>query len=290
MREGQFSRTALGAAGHRAAHQVLEGGAIFADPLAAPILGADAQGAIDKAREQPLRRELRLFVAARSRFAEEAANRALSRGVRQIVLLGAGLETFAYRLTPPQGARVFEIDHPATQAEKRRRLAAAGIVEPAHAVYVGCDFERQRFVDALIGAGFETRHSSFFFWLGVSPYLSQDAVAATLAAVAAIPGGAEIVFDYAIPPEAIARPAAREAHRQLAAKVAAAGEPLRAHFDPADLQRRLAGLGFDEVEDLDAGALAARYAPGQAPARQGGGARLVRASAPPTTASWPGRR
>ncbi|MGA2491626.1 MAG: SAM-dependent methyltransferase [Roseiarcus sp.] len=281
MQEGQFSRTALGAAGHRAAHQILEGGLFFADPLALPILGLDAQQEIDKAKAQPLRRGLRLFVALRSRFAEESALAALRGGVRQVVILGAGFDTFAYRLEAPAGLRVFEVDHPATHAEKRRRLAAARVAEPAHVVYVGCDFETRTFVDALAASGFDRRRPSFVFWLGVTAYLTHEAVYDALAAVAALPGGAEIVFDYVIPPEAIDRDAARTAHEELARKVAAAGEPLRADFDPPALRARLAALGFREIEDLGAEEIAARYAPGREPARRGAGARLTRAATAP---------
>src|ERR1700691_3154630 len=100
MQPSQFSRTALGAAGHRAAHQALEGGRIFADPLALRVLGEDAERAVAEARENPAGRGLRAFVAARSRFAEDAARRAIAEGARQIVVLGAGLDTFAYRLEP----------------------------------------------------------------------------------------------------------------------------------------------------------------------------------------------
>ncbi len=282
MQEGQFSRTALGAAGHRAAHQLLEGGFFFADPLALPILGAEAQSAIDRAKAEPLRRGLRLFIALRSRFAEESARAAIKRGVRQVVVLGAGLDTFAYRLEAPAGLRVFEVDHPATQAEKRRRLAAARVAEPAHVGYVGCDFETQTFVDALAAAGFDSRRPTFVFWLGVTAYLTHKAVYAALAAVAALPGGAEIVFDYAAPPEAIDRPEARAAHEELARKVAAAGEPLRAYFAPPALAARLAALGFREIEDCAAEEIAARYAPGREPMRRGGGARMLRAATAPT--------
>ncbi len=241
MRQGEFSRTAIGAAGHRAAHQALEGGFFFADPLAAPILGPDARAEIARAKAQPARRGLRLFIALRSRFAEDAAHRAIARGVRQIVVLGAGLDTFAYRLAAPQDLRVFEVDHPATQGEKRRRLAAAAIAEPAHVVYVGCDFERQGFVEALAAAGFDLRRPSFVFWLGVTAYLTPEAVMATLAAVAGLPGGAEIVFDYVVPPEAIDRDTARAAHEELARQVAAAGEPLRALFRSAGAGRAARG-------------------------------------------------
>ncbi|MGA2485231.1 MAG: class I SAM-dependent methyltransferase [Roseiarcus sp.] len=282
MQEGQFSRTALGAAGHRAAHQALEGGFFFADPLALPILGADAQAAIDKAKAQPLRRGLRLFIALRSRFAEDSAHAAIARGVRQVVVLGAGFDTFAYRLEAPAALRVFEVDHPATQAEKRRRLEAARVAEPAHVVYVGCDFEREIFVDALAAAGFDRRQPSFVFWLGVTAYLTHEAVYAALAAVAALPGGEEIVFDYAASPETIDDQAARTAHEDLARKVAAAGEPLRAYFDPPALHAQLTALGFSEIEDLRAEEVAARYAPGRAPTRRGAGARMLRAATAPT--------
>src|SRR6201996_3667088 len=113
MQHGQASRTALGAAGHRAAHQVLERGFVFADPLALRILGEDADNAIALAKEKPERRSLRLFIAMRSRFAEDSARRAVEKGVRQILVLGAGLDTFAYRLEPRPGIRVFQPRHPA---------------------------------------------------------------------------------------------------------------------------------------------------------------------------------
>ena len=107
--------TALGAAGHRAAHQVLERGFVFADPLALAILGPDAEGAVALARERPERRPLRLFIAMRSRFAEDCARRAIREGLRQILVMGAGLDTFAYRLEQTGDLSVFELDHPATK-------------------------------------------------------------------------------------------------------------------------------------------------------------------------------
>jgi methyltransferase (TIGR00027 family) len=127
MLSGQFSRTVLGAAGHRAAHQVLEGGRIFADPLALPILGEDAPAILAEARENPARRGLRAFIAARSRIAEEAARQAIEEGARQIVVLGAGLDTFAYRLEGNDELGVFEVDHPRRKprsADGSRRSAS----------------------------------------------------------------------------------------------------------------------------------------------------------------------
>src|ERR1700753_492779 len=126
MNPGQPSRTALAAASYRAAHQLLEGGRIFADPLAAPILGVPAAELFREEMRAPATRGMRLFIAARSRFAEDSLAAAVARGVRQYVLLGAGLDTFAYR-NPFDGLRVFEVDYPATQAWKRDRVADAGL-------------------------------------------------------------------------------------------------------------------------------------------------------------------
>ena len=206
MQDGQASVTALGAAGHRAAHQVLERGFIFADPLALRILGPDADDAIALAKERPERRGLRLFIAMRSRFAEDAAANAIEKGVPQILVLGAGLDTFAYRLEPTQDMRVFELDHPATQTEKRRRLAEAEIAEPAHVSYVAHDFESGSMTAALEAAGLDPDRSAFVLWLGVTPYLTEEAVFATLGELASWPGGTEVVLDYANPPEAVEEP------------------------------------------------------------------------------------
>jgi methyltransferase (TIGR00027 family) len=259
MEKGQFSRTALGAAGHRAAHQVLEGGHVFSDPLAVRILGADAEEHISRANENPARRGLRLFIALRSRFSEEAARRAIRGGTRQIVVLGAGLDTFAYRLEAEESLRVYEVDHPATQAEKRRRLVAAEIEPPPHLVFVACDFEQLSFVTALTEAGFDATAPAFFLWLGVTPYLSQAAIFATFAALAGLPGGAEVAFDYANPVEAIEDPSMRAAIEELSRRVAAAGEPLRTFFDTPALHAKLQELGFSIVEDLGPAQMRERF-------------------------------
>jgi len=130
MQTGQPSRTALSAAAHRATHQVVEGGRIFADPLALRILGPDAEAIVAQMAAQPQRRGMRLFIAARTRFAEDALAEAAARGVRQLVVLGAGLDTFAYRNPfEAAGLKVFEVDHAATQAWKRHRLADAGMYD-----------------------------------------------------------------------------------------------------------------------------------------------------------------
>jgi methyltransferase (TIGR00027 family) len=277
MQQGQASVTAIGAAGHRAAHQVLEHGLVFADPLALRILGPDADDAIALARERPERRGLRLFIAMRSRFAEDSARRAIEKGVRQILVLGAGLDTFAYRLEPTPDMRVFELDHPATQAEKRRRLTEAKIAEPAHVAYVAHDFEDGSMAPALEAAGLDPDRRTFVIWLGVTPYLTEEALFATLGELARFPGGAEAVFDYANPPDRVTDSAARAHHEQMAERVAASGEPFRCYLDSDELHVRARGLGFADVEDLDRAGLVARYLPDlPAAPRPGPGGHVVR--------------
>ena len=250
---------------------------IFADPLALAILGGDAEDAIALAREKPERRPLRLFVAMRSRFAEDSARRAVEQGVRQIVVLGAGLDTFAYRLEPTEGLRLFELDHPATQREKRRRLAQAHIAEPPHVAYVEHDFERGNMTSALEASGLDVDRRTFVLWLGVTPYLTEDAVYATLAELARWSGGVEVVFDYANPPPTVEEAAQRNFHRAMAQSVAANGEPFRCYFETHELHAGARSLGFSEIEDLDGAALFGRYLPDiQIAARPGPGGHVIR--------------
>lgn len=261
MHEREPSRTAMAAAAHRAAHQVLEQGRLFTDPLAIPILGQDIAAIIADAEAHPLRRGMRHFIAARSHFAETMLMHGVETGrIRQAVVLGAGLDTFACRNPHGDQVRVFEVDHPATQAWKRRRLAEAGIAVPDTLKFVPVDFERQGLLTALQAAGFDPAMRTFFFWLGVVPYLTADAVRATFGVIAGLPGGAEVVFDYGDPPDTLS-PDMQRAHQARAARVGALGEPWLTYFESADLAVLLRGSGFTQIEDLGPPALAARYWP-----------------------------
>ncbi len=277
LQAGQPSRTALGAAGHRAAHQLLENGFLFSDPLAVRILGADAEAALRDAPSEGFGRALRLFVAVRSRLAEDALADAVARGVRQLVILGAGLDTYAYRSPFADRLLMFEVDHPATQAWKREKLVAAAITPPAALTFAPVDFERQTLAEGLAAAGFDATQQTFFTWLGVVPYLTEDAVFATLAYIAGLPGGAHVVFDYANPSAAVTGPA-RAGHEALAARVAAAGEAFRSFFDTGMLCSRLAALGFRRIEDLGPQQIAARFFPTRASIAADGGGHILRAS------------
>ncbi|MGO9839000.1 MAG: class I SAM-dependent methyltransferase [Polyangiaceae bacterium] len=275
MQSGQPSRTALGAAALRAAHQVLEQGRIFADPLALRILGPDAESLVREAGDDPARRRLRLFIAVRSRFAEDALTASIARGVRQLVVLGAGLDTYAYRTSLGDRLRVFEVDHPATQAWKRERLTESAIPLPSALTFAPVDFERETLADGLAKAGFDPSVQTFFTWLGVVPYLSEDAVFSTLRFIASLSGGAHVVFDYANPP---AEHEGWADHGALAARVAAVGEAFKSYFDSDVLSTSLTALGFRGIEDLGPAQIASRYFPKRpGPARSRGG-HIVRAT------------
>jgi methyltransferase (TIGR00027 family) len=267
----------LGAAGHRAAHQVLERGFIFADPLAVRILGADAEAVIHDAQNDPSRQALRRFIAIRSRFAEDALAATVAQGVRQLVVLGAGLDTYAYRGALRDKLRIFEVDHPATQAWKRERLAMAAIPIPEGLKFAPVDFERESLAGGLAAAGFDSTQQTFFTWLGVVPYLAEQVVIATLGFVSDLSGGAHVVFDYANPPASMSG-TARTTYEALAARVAAAGEVFRCFFETDSLCARLRSLGFREIEDLGPAQIVARFLPGRANAATEHGGHILRAS------------
>jgi methyltransferase (TIGR00027 family) len=180
------------------------------------------------------------------------------------VVLGAGLDTFAFR-NPHQdhALRVFEVDHPSTQVWKRRLLAGAGIPVPASLAFVPVDFERDSLPERLASCGFDASAPACFSWLGVSMYLTREAVRSTLAFVGARPAGSSITFDYLLPPSSL--PFLRRiGFHLLAHRLALAGEPWRTWFAPAELARELHALGFTQLEDLDSAALNLRYFGGRA--------------------------
>jgi methyltransferase (TIGR00027 family) len=277
MQVGTPSRTAWAAAVHRAAHQVLEQGRIFTDPLALRILGKDAEEVARDAAEHPLRRGMRIFIAVRTRFAEDALAAAVEGGVRQLVVLGAGLDTYAYRSNWGPRLRIFEVDHPDTQAWKRQVLAEAAIPLPDSLTFVPVDFERDTLMRGLAAAGFDPEQKTFFTWLGVVPYLTEEAIWSTLEFIARLPSGPQVVFDYADPPESLS-PEMRAAHDQRAERVAAIGEAWTSYFEAAPLRARLNAVGFGAVEDLGPPQIAARYYSQRAAAVSERGGHVVRAA------------
>jgi methyltransferase (TIGR00027 family) len=259
LQEGRFSRTAHGVAVRRAAHQLFDQPRVLDDPLAVPIIGAEA---VDKLRSSPkaqssTARAFRAFMAARSRYAEDQLAEAFERGVKQYVVVGAGLDTFAYR-NPYPDLRVFEVDHPATQTWKRGRLAVAAIAVPQSLTYAAVDFERHTLASGLDLSGFDPNLPAFFSWLGVTPYLTRESCMATLGYIAKLPAGTGVVFDFAVEPKLLGL-RQRLALHVLSRRVSAAGEPFQLFFRPAEFVDELTMLGFRHTEILGAGKINSRY-------------------------------
>lgn len=258
MRDGQPSQTARAAAVHRAIHQTLEGGVIFKDQFALRILDEETAATLNETASDDLVRPMRLFIAARSRLCDETVANCVARGVRQVAVLGAGLDTFSLRNPYADiGLRVFEVDYPATQSWKRDRIRAAGLSEPPSLVFAPIDFEREGLADGLRKVGFRVDEPAFFQWLGVVPYLTKDAVASALKFMAESPQAA-VVFDYAEPFQNY--PAERRASIMATAERAAVrGEPWLSLFEPVELHQMLRSGGFNVIEDLGAHEIAQRF-------------------------------
>jgi methyltransferase (TIGR00027 family) len=262
MDHARPSRTALRVAMRRAAHQLYDARPlVFDDPVAVAILGPHA-AEIDRTpgrdpahKPRPFSFGLRAFIVARSRYAEDLLAHAVTRGITQYVLLGAGLDTFAHR-NPHPSLRVFEVDHPATQQWKRELLRTTGLPTPAALTCVPVDFERHSLADQLRAAGFNSSAPTFFAWLGVVPYLTLAAFRATLAFIAAQPPNSGVIFDYA-QPRAVLAPREQLAFDSLAARVHLAGEAFQLFFTPQNIAAELAA--FYDLEDLGSPEINQRY-------------------------------
>lgn len=253
------SYTARGVAILRAAHLVIDGPPrVLNDAVVGRLLDPDIESQI-RARvdelQTPGTRGLRAHVLLRSRFAEDSLASAVERGAEQYVLLGAGLDTFAYRQPPwAQGMTIVEVDHPASQAAKRAALAAAGIDVPANVRYADVDFERETLASGLTRCGVSTSTRTFFSWLGVTMYLTRDAIEATLRTVVSFPRASEIVFTFAQPNPDPTSPGAK-----LAEGAASVGEPWISYFTPGEVEAMLRSLGFSIVQFLSRDEAAQRY-------------------------------
>jgi methyltransferase (TIGR00027 family) len=262
MIEARPSRTALRVAMRRAAHQLFDHPKVLDDPIALPIIGRQAAAKLESERgadDNRIALSIRAFMVARSRYAEDTLAQLVARGATQYVVLGAGLDTFAYRNPHGNSAlHVFEVDYPATQEWKRRQLEDARIAVPASVTYVPVDFERQTLQEGLKLAGFNPAKPTFFSWLGVTMYLTEDAVMSTFGFIASTPPPGGVAFDYAVPRSSLGL-FGRIALDAVSRRVARAGEPFRTFFAPVELAQRLRTMGFSSVEDLGAEEINARY-------------------------------
>ena len=234
----------------RAAHQLLDKPLVFDDPLAVRIIGARAEANLPEQPKNFVAARFRAFMAARSRFAEDELRAAVARGVRQYVVLGAGLDTFAYR-NPFPDLRVFEVDHPATQAWKRKRLAQVGIPVPSsHDLRAG-GLRRARPSTTGCGTPASTRSApTFFSWLGVTMYLehrdrarhpardSRDARVRTASSSTTRCRARRSGFVGRLALDAVSR------------RVKKAGEPFEDSSRPTELVAKLRDMGYAHIEDL----------------------------------------
>ena len=249
------SRTAVGVAALRAAHLLHDAAPpILNDLVAIQLIDPDMRARLEApgaAGHLAKVEALRVHVVVRSRFAEDCLEAAFERGVRQYVILGAGLDTFAWR-QPAWAAtlRIFEIDQAGSQQDKQERVARAGLPAPPNLAYVPVDFDTDRLDERLSGAGVDLRAPAFFSWLGVTPYLEEAAIDDVLRVIAGSAPGSEVVFTFA---------PLGDTPSAAAAMAAALGEEFRSHFTPAQLDAKLRGLGFAEVFFLTPDEAAARY-------------------------------
>ena len=238
MRADRYSRTALAAAFYRAQHHLHDDPKLLDDPYAHRLLTDAEMAAFADRRmrdglergvppgdpESVLARTLHALtpaatVLARARYTEDRLAAAVERGVDQYVLVGAGLDTFALRRSDLHGIRVFELDHPESQAAKRERLAAAGLAEPSNLHFGPVNFERESVADALARLPFRPDRPAVFAWLGVTMYLTRTAIE----------------------------------------RARAIGEPIITGLDPATLGADLAAGGWTLLETLDAVEIDGRY-------------------------------
>jgi len=261
------SQTAVLTAMLRAAHQLVDDEPkIVNDPIAIALVD-------DITRERIAARPAalcspglmipRAAVLLRSRYAEDLLARAVTHGVGQFVILGAGLDTFAFRQPAfADHLQIYEVDYPTTQAWKRERLAAAGVAVPKNLHWAPIDFEQQSLSAGLQDAGVDASRSAFFSWLGVTQYLTLPAIDATLKAVAAFPSPSTIVLSFMLPD--LDLPAEEAAAARAAAENAArTGEAWLTRLRPSELAARFTKLGFREVVHLTPKEANARYFTGR---------------------------
>ncbi len=263
MAERSASGTAFGTLYMRAVHQLLDAKPlILDDPAALTLVGEDTVRQIKKnpKHHRTLEaRALRTHVVLRSRFAEDRLAGAVGRGIAQYVILGAGFDTFAFR--QPEWARnlkIFEVDQPATQAQKRARLADAGMAIPSNLRFAEIDFERESLYDGLCRHSVSMSEPAFFSWLGVTMYLQEEAIDAVLRTVAGFKEQSEIVFTFTQPPDLLSGVESKF-HSSLSKVVTNSGEPFVSFFTPAAIEKKLRDTGFKNIAVLSNEEAGKRY-------------------------------
>lgn len=265
MEDGRPSATALTAAVMRAYHyHFTQEPRVLSDPLAMALAGmaskTEVSGYIDgmverlaefgdRGAAEAVVRDGMMCVCARSRIVEDHLAASLARGMKQLIILGAGLDSTAYRCSHiTADLQMYEVDYPATQAWKHERLAAAGASIPRNLTFVPFDFERQTLAQALSAGGVHTDQMSFFTWMGVQPYLTDEAVMSTLDVIARFPSGSELALDLMTPTHARQGEGMTAGMCQMLEVVAKSGEPFKSTYSPEVFKARLQQRGFTDID------------------------------------------
>jgi methyltransferase (TIGR00027 family) len=262
MRKEQGSSTALGVSMVRTIHQIVDDVPhILEDPISPILLD---ESTLDKIRKEPEKhrskaaRGLRSHVVLRSRYAEDELQEAAKRGVRQCINLGAGYDTFPYRL-PAWAAkmRIIEIDHPATQEAKRAHFRDKGLKDPDNLKFLPLDLEKDDFSNGIENTSLDLEQPLWISCLGVFAYLRRQTVHNIFRSSAVMPKGSGIVFAFA--PERATSGSAAGWIPSVADRAAELGEPWLTRFTVEDLKGELQGFGFTEVSFLEPKEAEVRY-------------------------------
>lgn len=262
MFPGQASYSMVRTAAWRAAHQIIDRPRIFEDPVAVGLVPeASEKAIIDGAEDHkdPLKILMRALFAFRSRFTEERLAQAAARGVRQYVIIGAGLDTFPWRQPPfAKEMRIFFVDHPSTLTWSTERFRERGLATPPNLTFVAADLEAQELAVRLDDHGFEQETAAFSSVLGVTQYISRDATEALLRFAASLPVRSEIVFTFSPPDDELDADDLAAIVWSLAA-TKATGEPWLTRLRAPEVANLLTSLGFQDVFHLSQTLAQQRY-------------------------------
>jgi methyltransferase (TIGR00027 family) len=248
------SQTAVFAAQVRAAHAILDETPIFEDPYAMVLADASEKDVEDLFALIPraTARVARVLPNQRARFVEEEVDRAVQRGIRQYVILGAGLDSFAWRRTDLMtDIELYEVDHPATQEWKQQRMSVANLAHPANLHFVGMDFQIDELQVGMMEAGFDNALPSVWSWMGVVVYLEVDAIESTLRAAADLGvSGSRMLASYTVTSDLMDADS-REFAELARAASAEGGEDHITALAPGEFEAMARGAGWRTAETVD---------------------------------------
>ena len=261
MEQAQRSRTIEIPAIMRALHQRLDDDPKnLSDPIAPRLIDPDDNRRwLAPLLDHSFAKQWRAGFALRARYAEDCLADRVQRGARQYVILGAGLDSFAYRQPPwASSIWIYELDRPITQQWKRDRLRSADIAIPSNLTFVPIDFENASILDALRAAGFAFDSQTLCSWMGVTQYLTPEALESTFRFVLSLPPSSEIVFSFILPQDEVSGVEA-EALLIAAQRAAELAEPWLARFRPGELAAKLRLMGFSQIIHLTPEEAGERY-------------------------------